>query len=174
LSEEQQQELRTAAITRPTLHGPEAASHSQSAAGIAAKDHSLVGRQESVVYQPTAQSGCMQLQTRAQGGAFPRPALRWKLAPIRALPADATAPTRVVLLYLDEHLVRRIALDNWSVHINERGQLRCKPVRARIQLLFQPTYAPWTNPIEKVWLRFNEDVSPCIPIGPSGSALTTG
>src|SRR5437667_12435387 len=60
-------------------------------AGIAAKDHSLVGRQESVVYQPTAQAAACQLQTRAQGGAFPRPALRCETGTHpRRLPADAT------------------------------------------------------------------------------------
>jgi len=52
-----------------------------------------------------------------------------------------------------------IALDNWSVHINERVLPALQARQSKIQLLFQPTYAPWTNPIEKVWLRFNEDVS---------------
>jgi hypothetical protein len=52
-----------------------------------------------------------------------------------------------------------IALDNWSVHINERVPAALQARQSKIQLLFQPTYAPWTNPIEKVWLRFNEDVS---------------
>jgi hypothetical protein len=52
-----------------------------------------------------------------------------------------------------------IALDNWSVHVNECVPLALQARQSKIQLLFQPTYAPWTNPIEKVWLRFNEDVS---------------
>jgi len=52
-----------------------------------------------------------------------------------------------------------IALDNWSVHINERVLPALQARKSKIQLLFQPTYAPWTNPMEKVWLRFNEDVS---------------
>ena len=52
-----------------------------------------------------------------------------------------------------------IALDNWSVHINERVLPALQARQSKIQLLFQPTYAPWTNPMEKVWLRFNEDVS---------------
>jgi putative transposase len=52
-----------------------------------------------------------------------------------------------------------IALDNWSVPINERVPAALQARQSKIQLLFQPTYAPWTNPIEKVWLRFNEDVS---------------
>jgi len=52
-----------------------------------------------------------------------------------------------------------IALDNWSVHINERVLPALQSRQSKIQLLFQPTYAPWANPMEKVWLRFNEDVS---------------
>lgn len=52
-----------------------------------------------------------------------------------------------------------IALDNWTVHVNERVLPALQARQSKIQLLFQPTYAPWTNPMEKVWLRFNEDVS---------------
>jgi DDE superfamily endonuclease len=52
-----------------------------------------------------------------------------------------------------------LALDNWSVHINERVLPALQARQSKLQLLFQLTYAPWTNPMEKVWLRFNEDVS---------------
>ena len=55
--------------------------------------------------------------------------------------------------------VSSIALDNWSVHINERVLPALQARQSKIPLLFQPTYAPWTNPMEKGWLRFNEDVS---------------
>ncbi len=30
---------------------------------------------------------------------------------------------------------------------------------SKIKLLFLPTYAPWTNPMEKVWLRFKQEVA---------------
>ena len=30
--------------------------------------------------------------------------------------------------------------------------------QSRITLLPLPTYAPWTNPIEKVWRLFNQDL----------------
>jgi DDE superfamily endonuclease len=52
-----------------------------------------------------------------------------------------------------------LALDNWTVHVNERVLPALQARQSKIQLLFQPTYAPWTNPMEKGWLRFNEDVS---------------
>jgi hypothetical protein len=45
-----------------------------------------------------------------------------------------------------------IALDNWSVHSNECVLPALQARQSKIQLLFQPTYAPWTNPMEKVWL----------------------
>jgi len=84
-----------------------------------------------------------------------------------------STPTRVVLLYLDEHLVVAIALDNWSVHINERVPAALQARQSKIQLLFQ-RLRTLDEPDEKVWLRFNEDVSHMHPHGPSGSALTTG
>lgn len=52
-----------------------------------------------------------------------------------------------------------LVLDNWSVHISSDVQAALEERRSKIRLLFQPTYAPWTNPMEKVWLRFNEDVA---------------
>lgn len=47
-----------------------------------------------------------------------------------------------------------IALDNWPVHFHGfvRDYLAAKA--PRIRLLSLPTYAPWTNPMEKVWLKF--------------------
>jgi hypothetical protein len=65
---------------------------------------------------------------------------------------------RVEEQYPDAEVIY-IALDNWSVHVNERVLPALQARQSKIQLLFQPTYAPWTNPMEKVWLRFNEDVS---------------
>lgn len=66
---------------------------------------------------------------------------------------------QIVEVQYPEAEVISIALDSWSVHINERVLPALQARQSKIQLLFQPTYAPWTNPMEKVWLRFNEDVS---------------
>jgi transposase len=49
-----------------------------------------------------------------------------------------------------------VALDNWPVHFLPavlRG-LEGTPVR----LLRLPTYAPWTNPVEKVWRKLRQEV----------------
>lgn len=51
-----------------------------------------------------------------------------------------------------------IILDNWSVHfhpyVREHLQKRCP----QVELVPLPTYAPWTNPMEKVWLKLRQDV----------------
>lgn len=46
--------------------------------------------------------------------------------------------------------------DNWPVH--HHALIQAWLQRSRITVLFLPTYAPWTNPIEKVWLRLRQDV----------------
>lgn len=46
--------------------------------------------------------------------------------------------------------------DNWSVHgldkVVEMAQ------EHKIELLFLPTYAPWTNPIEKLWRKLKQEI----------------
>lgn len=53
---------------------------------------------------------------------------------------------------------RRIMLvwDNWPVHYHE--EVLGVAAQQRIELLHTPTYAPWTNPIEKFWNRLKEQV----------------
>ncbi len=49
-----------------------------------------------------------------------------------------------------------VAQDNWPVHFlpGVTGPLAGGPVR----LLRLPTYAPWTNPIEKVWRKLQQEL----------------
>jgi transposase len=42
-----------------------------------------------------------------------------------------------------------IALDNWPVHFHE--DVMTALAGTKVKLLRRPTYAPWTNPVEKVW-----------------------
>jgi transposase len=51
-----------------------------------------------------------------------------------------------------------IALDNWPVHFHGYVLDTLREHHSRITLLPLPTYAPWTNPIEKVWRQFNQDL----------------
>lgn len=44
--------------------------------------------------------------------------------------------------------------DNWPIHYHER--VRRAANEQRIELLFVPTYAPWTNPIEKFWDKLKD------------------
>lgn len=46
--------------------------------------------------------------------------------------------------------------DNWPVH--RHPDLLDYFATSRIVPLFLPTYAPWTNPVEKVWLWLRQDV----------------
>ena len=52
---------------------------------------------------------------------------------------------------------RRIVLvwDNWPVHKHET--VLKEAMRQRIELLFLPVYAPWTNPIEKLWRKLKQE-----------------
>lgn len=46
--------------------------------------------------------------------------------------------------------------DNWPIHKHE--QVLAAAVQNNIQILFLPTYAPWTNPIEKLWRKLKQEV----------------
>lgn len=49
-----------------------------------------------------------------------------------------------------------VALDNWPVHFHPDVQEAL--AKTRIQLVSLPTYAPWTNPVEKVWRKLYQEV----------------
>lgn len=47
--------------------------------------------------------------------------------------------------------------DNWPVHYHERV-MACLEARQQVQLCPLPTYAPWLNPIEKLWRKAKQEV----------------
>jgi transposase len=49
-----------------------------------------------------------------------------------------------------------VAQDNWPVHFHPTvlGAVAGTPIR----LLRLPTYAPWTNPVEKVWRKLRQEI----------------
>jgi hypothetical protein len=49
-----------------------------------------------------------------------------------------------------------LILDNWPVHL--QPEVLATAQRCHIELVFLPTYAPWLNPIEKLWDALKEDV----------------
>ena len=51
-----------------------------------------------------------------------------------------------------------IALDNWPVHFHASVLEELAKRHSRIELLPLPTYAPWTNPTEKLWGLLAKDV----------------
>jgi DDE superfamily endonuclease len=50
-----------------------------------------------------------------------------------------------------------VVQDNWSIHRHEDVQFALHGMR-RIVPLWLPTYAPWLNPIEKLWRLMRQDV----------------
>lgn len=53
---------------------------------------------------------------------------------------------------------RRLVLiwDNWPIHFYDN--VLAEAEAQRIELLYLPTYAPWTNPIEKLWRKLKQEV----------------
>jgi len=49
-----------------------------------------------------------------------------------------------------------VALDNWPVHFHP--DVLAALAGSKIRLLRLPTYAPWTNPAEKVWRKLKQEV----------------
>jgi transposase len=49
-----------------------------------------------------------------------------------------------------------LAQDNWPVHFHAR--ILAALANSRVRLLRLPTYAPWTNPIEKAWRWLYQEV----------------
>jgi hypothetical protein len=49
-----------------------------------------------------------------------------------------------------------IALDNWPVHFHP--DVLAALAHTPIRFLPLPTYAPWTNPVEKVWRKLNQEL----------------
>ncbi len=66
------------------------------------------------------------------------------------------------LLYVERHYPEAetitIVLDNWPVHFHPYVLDELEKHHSRIQLLRLPTYAPWTNPTEKVWRKLMQEV----------------
>jgi transposase len=49
-----------------------------------------------------------------------------------------------------------IVLDNWPVHF--QPDVLAALASSKITLVFLPTYAPWLNPIEKVWRKLKQEI----------------
>ena len=78
---------------------------------------------------------------------------------------------RVAAAYPDaEHIA--IVLDNWPVHRSPAVQAAVAAM-GRVELLFLPTYAPWLNPIEKLWALLKAEVLRLHPYAGRWTELTT-
>lgn len=52
-----------------------------------------------------------------------------------------------------------MALDNWPIHFHAYAQEHLATMKHpnRLRFLALPTYAPWTNPMEKYWLKLSRE-----------------
>ena len=52
-----------------------------------------------------------------------------------------------------------LALDNWPIHFHPYVQEHLASMKTpnRLRFLWLPTYAPWTNPSEKYWLKLSRE-----------------
>jgi transposase len=87
-----------------------------------------------------AHSGRLFCQERSRAGV--QELIRY----YRALEASYPAATERVY----------VAQDNWPVHFHPKVVEALASTKVR--LLRLPTYAPWTNPIEKVWRKLNQEL----------------
>ncbi|MEN6305584.1 MAG: IS630 family transposase [Armatimonadia bacterium] len=54
----------------------------------------------------------------------------------------------------------RVICDNAPAHCSH-AMARFLKDNPRLQLVYQPTYAPWTNPVERVWQEMRRAVTHC-------------
>lgn len=71
--------------------------------------------------------------------------------------------------YADKEIIY-VAQDNWSVH-KHADVLTALEGLPRIQPVWLPTYAPWLNPIEKLWRWLRQDVLKMHPLIGNWDAL---
>lgn len=95
-------------------------------------------------------AGCLEVQTGLHIGWRRSRFGRWVLADYFHAVADAILAARPGVQRIF------IALDNWPVHFHP--DLLAALADTPIRLLPLPTYAPWTNPEEKVWRLLAEEV----------------
>ena len=94
----------------------------------------------------------------------------WTRAPVASRPGTSTAsrPPRLRQCWLqaarqypDAQKVY-LVVDNWPVHFHPDA-LDALAQDSRLELLALPTYAPWLNPIEKLWRLVRQRVTHAHP-----------
>lgn len=109
----------------------------------------LADRYASRGQEPTAPLSCHANTRWRIGGALDAVSgqVTWVSGAKVGVDALCALLERVRARYPDHLLV--LAWDNWPVH--EHPTVLATAARLHIHLRWLPTYAPWTNPIEKLW-----------------------
>ena len=64
-----------------------------------------------------------------------------------------------------------VVLDNWPNHFHEDVKKNLARGAKKIVLLSLPTYAPWENPVEKLWLKLKKELLIHHPFGGQWATL---
>lgn len=109
----------------------------------------LANRFASAQQEPTAPLACRATTRWRLGAALDVASgqVTWVSGAKVGVRALCALLTRLRARYPDQILV--LAWDNWGVH--RHAEVLATAARLRIHLRYLPTYAPWTNPIEKLW-----------------------
>jgi hypothetical protein len=67
------------------------------------------------------------------------------------------------------HRTLILVWDNWPVHAHPK--VLAEAARLRIRICWLPTYAPWLNPIEKLWRLVRQEVLHCHRLADQWDAL---
>lgn len=127
------------------------------------------GDEASVYRQPTWAPCWAAVGEEPTAALSPRPNTRHRLCGALNVVTGqvvATSGSRITVAHLGRFLRtlratypdRELLLigDNWPVHAH--GDVVAEAAALGITLLWLPTYAPWTNPIEKLWRWLKQDV----------------
>ncbi len=106
--------------------------------------------------QPAEQGHGCNTKRRVIGAVDARTGRTFFRSGSKAGVAELIAHYREVAAAYPDAKIVWIAVDNWPVHFHPKVQAALEGTKVR--LLRLPTYAPWTNPIEKVWRKLKQEV----------------
>lgn len=116
----------------------------------------LAARYHPVGEEPTAPLSCRSNTRHRVGGALD--AVTGRVTACTGSKIGVTKLTAFLQQLRDAYPGRVLFLvwDNWPVHAH--ATVLAKATELRIHLLWLPTYAPWENPIEKLWRQLKQTV----------------
>jgi hypothetical protein len=147
-----QAQARAAPTTHTLLYGDEFTAYRQPAPGVA-----YTARGAGGTHQPRAERSRRSNTKWRLAGALDALTgqVHWAAASVMGV-AGLQAFLRQVRAAYGPTRTLTLVWDNWPIHTDPR--VGATAAAERIALLWLPTYAPWLNPIEKLWGWLKADV----------------